>query len=243
LGTPGPVLLEGAAAAAARGDGPVGEAAQRRLDFVERALQVAALAMHLNHQEPRRRGFRSDLERAAQRPLRFVERPPFNVETREGKVNPHVAGIVAQELLVRLLHFRKSAPLEGGDLQPLQDQMGPLRMRRGESPPEKDGALGVSGLKRSSGVPDIPTAAEQGLPGFEVNSWYGVFVPARTPKPIAVQIHGRINAVLAMQDVKDKLAAQGVEVSGSTPEQLTAIIQNEKKVWSKVVKQANIKVE
>ena len=104
-------------------------------------------------------------------------------------------------------------------------------------------ALGVSGLKRSSGAPDIPTVAEQGLPGFEVNSWYGVFVPAQTPKPVAVQIHRHINTVLAMQDVKDKLAVQGVEVSGSTPEQLTAIIQNEKKVWSKVIKQANIKVE
>jgi tripartite-type tricarboxylate transporter receptor subunit TctC len=104
-------------------------------------------------------------------------------------------------------------------------------------------ALGVSGLKRSSGAPGIPTVAEQGLPGFEVNSWYGVFVPAQTPKPVAAQIHKHISTVLAMQDVKDKLASQGVEVEGSTPEQLTAIIQNEKKIWSKVIKQANIKVE
>jgi tripartite-type tricarboxylate transporter receptor subunit TctC len=104
-------------------------------------------------------------------------------------------------------------------------------------------ALGVSGLKRSSGAPDIPTVAEQGLPGFEVNSWYGVFVPAQTPKSIAAQIHKHVNTVLAMQDVKDKLAGQGVEVSGSTPEQLTAIIQNEKNIWSKVVKQANIRAE
>lgn len=104
-------------------------------------------------------------------------------------------------------------------------------------------ALGVSGLKRSSGAPDIPTVAEQGLPGFEVNSWYGVFVPAQTPKPVAALIHKHINTVLAMQDVKDRLATQGVEVAGSTPEQLNAIIQNEKKIWSKVIKQANIKVE
>jgi tripartite-type tricarboxylate transporter receptor subunit TctC len=104
-------------------------------------------------------------------------------------------------------------------------------------------ALGVSGLKRSSAAPDIPTVAEQGLPEFEVNTWYGVFVPRQTPRPIATQIHGHINAVLDMQEVKDKLAGQGVEVSGSTPEQLAMVIQNEKKLWSRVIKQAKIKIE
>ncbi len=104
-------------------------------------------------------------------------------------------------------------------------------------------ALGVSGLKRSSGAPDIPTVAEQGLPEFEVNTWYGVFVPALTPKPVAMQIHRHINAVLGMQEVRDRLAAQGVEVSGSTPEQLAMVIQNEKKIWSRVITQAKIKIE
>lgn len=104
-------------------------------------------------------------------------------------------------------------------------------------------ALGVSGLKRSSGAPDIPTIAEQGLPGFDVNSWYGVFVPARTPAAIATRIHKEVNVVLAMPDVREKLSGQGVEVGGSTAEELNAIIRTERKVWSKVIRQANIKVE
>ena len=104
-------------------------------------------------------------------------------------------------------------------------------------------ALGVSGLKRSVGAPEIPTIAEQGLPGFEVNSWYGVFVPAKTPKPIAARLHKEFNRVLELPDVKERLANQGVEVGGSTPEQLNAIVQAEKKIWAKVIKQAGIKIE
>jgi tripartite-type tricarboxylate transporter receptor subunit TctC len=104
-------------------------------------------------------------------------------------------------------------------------------------------ALGVSGLKRSPGAPEIPTIAEQGLPGFEVNSWYGVFVPAKTPKAIVARVHQEFTRVIALPDVKERLANQGVEVGGSTPEQLNAIIREEKKVWTKVIKDANIKVE
>jgi tripartite-type tricarboxylate transporter receptor subunit TctC len=104
-------------------------------------------------------------------------------------------------------------------------------------------ALGVSGLKRSPGAPDIPTIAEQGLPGFEVNSWYGVFAPAKTPKAIVARVHQEFTRVIALPEVKERLANQGVEVGGSTPEQLNAIIREEKKVWTKVIKDANIKVE
>ncbi len=104
-------------------------------------------------------------------------------------------------------------------------------------------ALGVSGLKRSPGAPDIPTIAEQGLPGFEVNSWYGMFVPAKTPKAIVSRLNRELARILALPDVKERLSRDGVEPAGSTPEQLTALVKSEEKLWSRVIKDANIKVE
>lgn len=104
-------------------------------------------------------------------------------------------------------------------------------------------ALGVSGLKRSPGAPDIPTIAEQGLPGYEVNSWYGVFVPAKTPKPVIARLNKALVHVLALSEVKDRLSRDGVETGGSTPEQLNAVVQAEKKLWSRVIKEANIKIQ
>lgn len=104
-------------------------------------------------------------------------------------------------------------------------------------------ALGVSGLKRSSGAPDIPTIAEQGLPGFEVNSWYGVFVPSKTPKPIVARLNKELVRVMALPDVKERLTRDGVEPGSSTPEQLNAVVLAEKKLWTKVIKDAGIKVQ
>lgn len=104
-------------------------------------------------------------------------------------------------------------------------------------------ALGVSGIKRSSGAPDIPTIAEQGLPGFEVNSWYGVFVPAATPAPIVARLNKELVRALALPDVRERLMRDGVEPGGSTPAKLLAVVQAEKKLWSKVIKDAGIKVQ
>ena len=103
-------------------------------------------------------------------------------------------------------------------------------------------ALGVSGIKRSPAAPDIPTVAEQGLKGFEVNSWYGLFVPAKTPKPVVARLHQEFARVLALPEVKERLANQGVEVASSTPEQLNAVVRAERKLWSNVIKAAGIKV-
>ena len=104
-------------------------------------------------------------------------------------------------------------------------------------------ALGVSGLKRARAAPEVPTIAEQGLPGFQVDSWYGVFVPVKTPKPIVAQLNRELVRILALPEVKERLAKDGVETEGSTPEQLNSIVQNEKKMWTKVIRQANIKVQ
>ena len=104
-------------------------------------------------------------------------------------------------------------------------------------------ALGVSGAKRSAAAPDIPTIAEQGMPGFEVNSWYGVFVPAKTPEPIVARLNKEVLAAVAMTDVRDRLSRDGVDAEGSTPAELDAIVRNERKVWTRVIKEANITVQ
>ena len=104
-------------------------------------------------------------------------------------------------------------------------------------------ALGVTGLKRATAAPDIPTIAEQGFPGFHVDSWYGVFVPSKTPKPIVARLNAEFNRIVALPDVKERLSKDGVDPQGSTPEELNAIVQNEKKMWSKVIRQANIKIQ
>jgi tripartite-type tricarboxylate transporter receptor subunit TctC len=104
-------------------------------------------------------------------------------------------------------------------------------------------AIGVSGLKRATAAPDVPTIAEQGLPGFHVDSWYGVFVPAKTPKPVVAQLNRELMRVLALPEVKERLSRDGVDPAGSTPEHLHKIVQDEKKMWLKVIKTANIKVQ
>jgi tripartite-type tricarboxylate transporter receptor subunit TctC len=70
-----------------------------------------------------------------------------------------------------------------------------------------------------------------------------VFVPAKTPKPIVARLNAEINRIMALPDVKERLSKDGVDPAGSTPEQLNTIVQNEKKMWSKVIKQANIKIQ
>ncbi|MEY4645213.1 MAG: hypothetical protein RLZZ596_2044 [Pseudomonadota bacterium] len=103
-------------------------------------------------------------------------------------------------------------------------------------------ALAVSTLKRSTAFPDIPTAQEAGIPDFEVDSWYAMFVPAKTPKPIIDKLNRAINTVLADPAVREKLLAQGSEGVGGTPEALGKIVDAEIPKWTKLAKDANINI-
>jgi tripartite-type tricarboxylate transporter receptor subunit TctC len=104
-------------------------------------------------------------------------------------------------------------------------------------------ALGVTGAKRSLAAPDIPTIGEQGYPGFGAASWYGLFVPARTPAPVVARLNKEVGTAIAAPEVRDRLMRDGVEPEASTPQGLTAHVMNERKVWAKVIKAANIKFE
>jgi tripartite-type tricarboxylate transporter receptor subunit TctC len=101
-------------------------------------------------------------------------------------------------------------------------------------------ALGVTTIKRSALVPELPTISEAGVKGFDANNWYGVLVPAKTPRPIINRLNKEINVVLKMEDVKKILFASGLDAAPSTPEQFGAYIKAEKEKWEKVIKAAGL---
>ncbi len=104
-------------------------------------------------------------------------------------------------------------------------------------------ALAVTGAQRSPAVPDVPTIAESGFPGFEATAWYGVLAAARTPKTIVNRLHDEIVRALALPDVKERLNNVGFELVGGTPDEFTAFIKSEIAKWTRVVRDAHISAE
>ena len=104
-------------------------------------------------------------------------------------------------------------------------------------------ALAVTSAQRLPALPELPTIAEAGVPGYEAVTWWGVMAPARTPREIIVKLHGDIVRVLQLQDTKNRLASEGVNPGGNTPEQFAAMIREEIPKMARIVKQANIRID
>jgi tripartite-type tricarboxylate transporter receptor subunit TctC len=104
-------------------------------------------------------------------------------------------------------------------------------------------ALAVTSAKRSAALPDVPTASESGLPGFEAVSWLSLMVPTGTPQPIIEKINRDVTAVLGLPDVRERLAATGAELAPGTPAELDAFIRNEIAKWAKAVKISGAQAE
>ena len=104
-------------------------------------------------------------------------------------------------------------------------------------------ALAVTSSKRVAGLPDVPTAMEAGLPGYEVVGWYAIVAPAGTPKAVVTKLHRDISATLLAPDARAALAAAGAEAVGSRPEELAAFLKSEIEKWGKVVKAAQIPMQ
>ena len=102
-------------------------------------------------------------------------------------------------------------------------------------------ALAVTTPQRISMLPEVPTAAEAGLPGFEVSSMFGILAPAGTPKEIVARLNTEITKLLAMPEVKEQLLSQGAYSVITTPEQASARIHREVQMWAKVIKEADVK--
>jgi tripartite-type tricarboxylate transporter receptor subunit TctC len=104
-------------------------------------------------------------------------------------------------------------------------------------------ALGVSTAQRSSFVPDLPTIAEGGVPGYDVSLWWGIFVAAKTPRAVVDRLNTETHKALAAAEMKKRFAAFGAEPSPMTAEAFSTVVKGEIAKWSKVIKDANIKPE
>jgi tripartite-type tricarboxylate transporter receptor subunit TctC len=156
----------------------------------------------------------------------------------------HLSGALLEELGgVKLSHvpYRSSAQsvidLIGGRIDMQFGTIAPVlpHIHEGAMRP-----LGTTGAKRVGVLPNVPTVAEAGLPGFESALWMAFFMPARTPVPIIERMNKEINSVLAMSDVKKELVAQGMDLDPGTPTELAARIQADVQKWREVIKRTGI---
>jgi len=161
--------------------------------------------------------------------------------------SPHVSGELFKSMTgTDLLHvpYKGSAPamtdLLGGQINIMFDNMPSAiqHVRSGKLRP-----IAVTTAKRSPELPDVPTIAEAGVPGYEAMSWFGMFAPAATPKPVLDKLNAALVKVLNQADVKKKIAEQGGDVVAETPEQFAAFIKSETAKWGKVVKESGATVD
>jgi tripartite-type tricarboxylate transporter receptor subunit TctC len=104
-------------------------------------------------------------------------------------------------------------------------------------------ALAVTSAKRSETLPDLPTVAESGLPGYEAVGWFGLLAPVATPKPIVAKLSADANHVLSEREVRERMQALGADPAGNTPEEFARFIRADQAKWSKLMKDAGIKPE
>ncbi|BCN40430.1 MFS transporter [Alicycliphilus denitrificans] len=161
--------------------------------------------------------------------------------------SPHVSGELFKSMTgTDLLHvpYKGSAPamtdLLGGQISIMFDNMPSAiqHVRSGKLRP-----IAVTTAKRSPELPDVPTIAEAGVPGYEAMSWFGMFAPAATPKPVLDKLNAALVKVLNQPDVKKKIAEQGGDVVAETPAQFAAFIKAESAKWGKVVKESGATVD
>ncbi len=104
-------------------------------------------------------------------------------------------------------------------------------------------ALAVTSAKRSSLLPDVPTVIESGLPGYEANTYFGLFAPANTPREIVDRLQSEVSKAVQSAEVKERFASQGAEVVGGTPAALATLMKTEAEKWKRVIEAADARVE
>lgn len=151
-----------------------------------------------------------------------------------GEMFQHMAGVKMQHV-----PYRGSSPavtdLLGGQIAVMFDNM-PSAI--GHVKAGKLRALAVTTPKRSPALPDVPTIAEAGVPGYSATSWFGLLAPANTPAPVVARLNASILKALADPEVKKKMAEQGAEPFGEKPEQFAEFIRSETAKWGTIVKQS-----
>jgi tripartite-type tricarboxylate transporter receptor subunit TctC len=104
-------------------------------------------------------------------------------------------------------------------------------------------ALGISAPERNKALPDVPTIAEQGVPEFKMDTWFGLTGPANLPRPIVNRLNAEVNNLVRLPEVHEKFASSYLDFLGGTPERMAELIRSEIPVWNKVVRQAGIEPE
>ena len=133
-----------------------------------------------------------------------------------------------QEVLVDLLAARVQMMFDNLPSSSPHIQRGELR------------ALGVTGAKRSALLPDVPTIAESGLPGFEATTWFGLFAPAGTPPAVIEKINAAVNQAMAKPAIIERLRQLGTDAATGTPASFAELVAKDTAKWAKVIKDANI---
>jgi tripartite-type tricarboxylate transporter receptor subunit TctC len=188
-------------------------------------------------------------------PVKTVKDLVALARSRPGQLNyasaspggmPHLAGELFNGMAgVKMVHipYKGAAPatidLVGGQVSLMFNNM------LSAMPHVKSGrlrAVAVTSAKRSGAVPELPTIAET-LPGYEASGWYGAFAPATTPRDLIAKINGDMNRAMRLPDVAQRLAGDGVEAVGTTPEQFGAYLRQEIAKWDKVVKASGAKMD
>jgi tripartite-type tricarboxylate transporter receptor subunit TctC len=159
----------------------------------------------------------------------------------------HLSGELFKTMTgVQMAHipYKGSAPaltdLLGGQVQLMFDNLPSALpyIKAGKLRP-----LAVTSTTRAPALPDTPTVAESGVPGFEASSWFGLLAPAGTPRDVVIKINGEVAKWLDSPDAREKLAAQGANVASGSPEDFTKHIQAETAKWAKVVKDSGAKID
>jgi tripartite-type tricarboxylate transporter receptor subunit TctC len=189
-------------------------------------------------------------------PAKSVKELIALAKARPGQINysssgpggaPHLAGELLKSMAgINLVHipYKGSGPsfvdLLGGQVSLTMDSLLQALpyIRAGRLK-----ALAVLGSKRSPLLPQTPTVAESGVPGFELTNWFGLVVPASTPRELIARLYGDVSKAIAQSDVRDKIQSMGADVVGSKPEEFAAFMRSETAKWAKVVKEANIRAE
>ena len=171
----------------------------------------------------------------------------LNVASSGNGTSIHLSAELYKQMAgVDILHvpYKGSAPavadLLGGQVQMMFDNM-PVSLPHAKA--GKLRALAVTSLKRSPALPDVPTMDEEGLKGFDATSWFGLLAPAGTPKDIITKLNAASVAALATPDMRERLAAQGADPVGNSPDQFAAFIKAEIEKWAKIVKASGARVD
>ena len=186
-------------------------------------------------------------------PYRFVNDLIAAAKARPGALTLGSSGVgsrghLAIALLEQRAGFRITQIPYRGPPQALTDVIGgQITMQMGTSlfgvpfiKSQRVRALGVSSTARIAQLPDVPTIAEQGFPGYEVNSWWGLVAPAGVPAPILNKLHASLSGILARAEMRERLEQVGAAMYASTPQAFTAYIASEMKLWGQVVRDNKI---